>query len=99
VSDRAIGTDLQQKFLLTVNEKNEVEHRDIQVGALHGGLRVVDSGIGPADRVIVKGLQRARPGEVVVPRNGEQAVASARNGLLDVAEAASPLPAAANGAN
>lgn len=99
VSDRAIGTDLQQKFLLTVNGKNEVEHRDIKVGALYGGLRVVESGIGPADRVIVKGLQRAKPGDVVVPKTGEQAVAAAKTGLLDVAEAAGPLAATANAAN
>lgn len=97
VSDRAIGADLQQKFLLTVNDKNEVEHRDIQVGALHGGLRVIESGIGPGDRVIVKGLQRARPGDVVIPKNGEQAVASTKTGaLLDVAETAKPRTTTAN---
>lgn len=100
VSERAIGTDLQQKFLFTVNEKNEVEHRDVEIGALRGGLRVIESGIGPGDRVIVKGLQRARPGAVVAPQNGEQAVASSRAGkLVDVVEVTQPPKTAIRATN
>ena len=42
----------------------------IALGPLTGNLRVVRSGIGPNDRVIISGLQRARPGEKVVPKPG-----------------------------
>lgn len=100
VSERALGTNLQQKFLLTVNENNEVEHRDVQIGALHDGLRVIESGIRPGDRVIVKGLQRARPGAVVIPQSGEQAIASSGAGaLLDVVETAQPPKTAIRATN
>jgi RND family efflux transporter MFP subunit len=41
VTDRAIGTDQGQKFILVVNEKNEVESRGVDVGQLFRGLREV----------------------------------------------------------
>jgi RND family efflux transporter MFP subunit len=59
VPDRAIGTDMTQKYLLAVNAKNGVERRLVTASSLHEGLRVIESGIGPDDRIIVDGLQRA----------------------------------------
>ena len=53
VSERAIGTDQKQKFLLTVNKENVVEYRQVKVGSLRDGLRVIEAGIEPGDRVIV----------------------------------------------
>jgi RND family efflux transporter MFP subunit len=41
VSDRAIGTDQGQRFILAVNDKNEVEYRQVEVGQNHNGLREV----------------------------------------------------------
>jgi len=41
VNDRAIGTDQGQKFVLVVNDKDEVEYRPVEVGQLHDGLREV----------------------------------------------------------
>jgi hypothetical protein len=37
------------------------------VGALHDGLRAVDDGVKPGQRVIVNGLQQVRPGITVEP--------------------------------
>lgn len=87
VTDRAVGTDQGQKFILVVNEKNEVERRPVEVGQMHNGLREVmrtrralETGpqgqevvkeveaLTPSDRVIVDGLQRARPGAAVNPK-------------------------------
>ena len=62
IDDRAIGTDQKQKYLLTVNQDNVVEYRRVNVGRLLDGLRVIESGLKPDDMVIVKGVQRARPG-------------------------------------
>ena len=62
VSERAIGTDQRQKYLLTVSKDNVVERREVKLGSLHDGLRVIESGIGPDDLVIVNGLQRAAAG-------------------------------------
>ena len=67
VSDRAISRDQRQKYLLTVDKENTVRRRDVTLGALQKGLRVIESGIGPEDLVIVNGLQRARPGAKVAP--------------------------------
>jgi RND family efflux transporter MFP subunit len=41
VNDRAIGTDQGQRFVMVVNDKNEVEGRMVEVGQLHDGLREV----------------------------------------------------------
>ncbi len=70
VSDRALGTNLGQKFLYVVNDKNEVAYRPVKVGALHGGLREVTAGLTPGERVIVSGLLRVRPGITVEPKPG-----------------------------
>jgi RND family efflux transporter MFP subunit len=68
VTERALGTDQGQKFLYTVNDKNEVVYRPVQVGAVHDGLRVIERGLAPGERVIVNGLQRVRPGVTVDPK-------------------------------
>lgn len=63
VSEKAVGTDQGQKFVFVVNDKDEVVHRPLKkVGPLHDGLRVVEEGIEPGERIVVKGLQRVRPG-------------------------------------
>ena len=77
VSERAIGTDQRQKYLLTVNKENVVEYHRVKVGSLHDGMRVIESGIGPDDRVIVNGLLRARPGMPVNPHTDNKGIAAA----------------------
>jgi RND family efflux transporter MFP subunit len=71
VSDRALGTNLGQKFLYIVNDENEVVYRPVTLGALHGGLREVTAGLKPGERVIINGLLRVRPGITVEPKTGE----------------------------
>ena len=39
-----------------------MEYRKVKAGDLHDGMMAIESGIGPDDWVIVKGLLRARPG-------------------------------------
>jgi RND family efflux transporter MFP subunit len=68
VTDRAIGTDQDRKYVLVVNDKNVVEYRQVKLGALQGGLRTVSEGIAPGDWVVVNGIQRARPGVTVAPQ-------------------------------
>jgi RND family efflux transporter MFP subunit len=91
VNERAIGRDQKLSFLLTVNEKNVVERRQVKVGPLRDGLRVIEpdksdksgkSGIKAGDRIIVKGLQRARPGEPVTPHEEERGVAESAGPAL-----------------
>jgi RND family efflux transporter MFP subunit len=77
VNERAIGADQRQKFLLAVNKENVVEYRRVTVGSLHDGMRVIESGIRPEDRVIINGLQRSRPGATVNPHAEEKGIAAA----------------------
>ena len=68
VTDRAIATDQDRKYVLVVNEQNVVEYRPVKLGAIHGGLRAVDEGLAPNEWVIVNGIQRVRPGVTVTPQ-------------------------------
>ena len=69
VTESALGADQSGRYLLVVNDKNVVEQRRIEVGALVDGKRVIASGIRADDRVIVNGLLRARPGATVNPQS------------------------------
>ena len=71
VSDRALDTDQGQKIVYVVNDKNEVVSRPIRAGALHDGLRAIEDGLKPGERVIVNGLQLVRPGIIVEPQLAE----------------------------
>ena len=67
VTERAIGSDQSGRYLLTVNSENMVEKKPIRMGRLENGLRVIEEGLQPGERVVVNGLQRARPGAKVDP--------------------------------
>jgi RND family efflux transporter MFP subunit len=67
VSDRALDNDQGQKILYVVNDKDEVVSRAVRAGALHDGLRAIEDGLTPGERVIVSGLLQVRPGVIVKP--------------------------------
>jgi len=67
VSERALGTDQDKKFVLVVGEDNKTEYREVKLGAPVDGLRSVTSGLKAGERIVVNGLQRVRPGDVVQP--------------------------------
>jgi RND family efflux transporter MFP subunit len=68
VPDIALGTSQEGRYVLVVNDKNVVEQRQVQIGELvDGGLRIVNSGLEPKERVVVGGVMRALPGNTVVP--------------------------------
>lgn len=68
VPDVALGSDQAGRYLLVVNGENIVEQRKVRVGPLEGGLRVIEEGLKPDDRVITAGLLRAIPGQKVDPQ-------------------------------
>lgn len=66
--DEAVGSDQSQKYVLVVNpETKVVEYKQVQLGPIINGFRVIRSGVKPGDLVIVKGMQRVMPGAVVDP--------------------------------
>jgi multidrug efflux system membrane fusion protein len=67
VQDRAVGTDLDKRFVYVVKADNTIEYRTVVLGPLANGLRVVRSGVKDGDLVVVNGTQRVRPGAKVEP--------------------------------
>jgi multidrug efflux system membrane fusion protein len=65
VDEAAIGTDQDKKYVLTVDGEGHVAYQAVSLGALHGNLRVVTSGLHQGDRIVVSGIQRVRPGDTV----------------------------------
>jgi multidrug efflux system membrane fusion protein len=68
VNERAIGTDQNKKFVLVVSADNKAEYREVTLGANVDNLRVVTSGLKSGERIVVNGLQRIRPGALIVPQ-------------------------------
>jgi len=68
VSERAVGTDQEKKYVLVVADGNKAEYREVTLGPSSNGLRVVLSGLKPGERIVVNGLQRVRPGSPVQPQ-------------------------------
>lgn len=67
ISDTAIGTDQDKRYVYVVGSDNQIAYREIKVGDAHGNLRIVKSGVQPGDRIVVSGTQRVRPGAKVSP--------------------------------
>lgn len=66
--DEAIGTDQATRFVYVVGDDNIPVRRTVELGPLDEGLRIVRKGIEPDDWVILRGQQRVRPGQKIVPR-------------------------------
>ncbi len=73
VKDISIGTDLAGKYLLIVGKDNIVEKRQVEIGQLDNGMRVILKGIKPGEKYIAEGIQRARPGKPVTITNNQAA--------------------------
>jgi membrane fusion protein, multidrug efflux system len=65
IDERAIGTDQDKKFVMTVGEDNRALYCPITLGGTVDGLRIITSGLKSGDRVVVNGLQRVRPGALL----------------------------------
>jgi multidrug efflux system membrane fusion protein len=68
IPEEAVGSDQGQKYVFVVNDKDEVVYRPVTLGFSVDRHRVVEKGLEPTDRVIIRGLQRVRPGVKVVPK-------------------------------
>lgn len=68
VPDEAVVSDQSRKLLLLVGKDGTVKASPVDLGPLVDGLRVIRGGVGRDDLVVVKGLQRARPGGKVIPK-------------------------------
>jgi multidrug efflux system membrane fusion protein len=67
VDEKVIGTDQDQKFVLTLGAGNVAEYRPVSLGESVGGQRIIRDGLKPDDKIIVSNLQLIRPGAPVTP--------------------------------
>ena len=62
ITDRAIGTDQDRKFVYVVDKDGKAEYRSVKLGPVNDGLRIVRDGLKPGEKIVINGLQRVRPG-------------------------------------
>ena len=65
ITERAIGTNQSQKYVMTVDSQEKVNQRTVKLGPIVNGKRIIRDGLQAGDRVIVNGLQRVTAGMVV----------------------------------
>jgi RND family efflux transporter MFP subunit len=76
VPDASVILDQSDHIVLTVSADNVVTPKQVQVGDVRYGLRVIRSGLTLSDRVIIDGMPIAAPGSKVSPHDGSIQVGS-----------------------
>ena len=71
IPDSAIASDQASKIVFTVADDGTVGTKRVELGPIVDGLRVIRSGLAATDRIVIEGLQRARPGQKVKPEDGK----------------------------
>ncbi|MCU5775546.1 efflux RND transporter periplasmic adaptor subunit [Erwiniaceae bacterium BAC15a-03b] len=78
VDDKAILTDQDRKFVYVVDAEGKAQRRDIEIGRLAEGLRIVQKGLKAGDKVIIDGMQKIfMPG---MPVKAQPVAMTARSG-------------------
>ena len=70
VPDESIVTDQTRQVVYVIGPEDTIAQKVVQPGRLLGGLRVIRSGLEAGDRVVISGVQRARPGRKVAVTQG-----------------------------
>ena len=97
VPKRAVQEIQGMKSVLVVGADNMVALRTIQPGETVGDLLIVRDGLKPGERVIVDGVQKARPGTKVNPSVAAAGAAEAKPDAKAQARPAEAKPAAKAG--
>ncbi|MCY7293929.1 efflux RND transporter periplasmic adaptor subunit [Alteromonas sp. a30] len=83
IDDKAIGTDLNRKYVLKVSPNNELVYQAVELGEKIGGLRIVKSGLSSDDTIVINGLHRVRDKMTITPvvhaMASQQQIAHIRN--------------------
>ena len=86
---------IRDRFVLVMDKDNKATYRAVELGPKLEGLRIVRSGLGKDDRIVVKGLQRVRPGSPVTPEETQMASEQTLAALAQqrqALEASNPAP-------
>jgi RND family efflux transporter MFP subunit len=73
IPEAALGSDQSSRYVLVLSLDNVVEQRKVDIGPKIGEFRVVEAGLSPDDRLIIRGIARAIPGQKVIPKLEEGA--------------------------
>jgi membrane fusion protein, multidrug efflux system len=98
VPDGAIASDQSSRIVFTVADDGTVGTKLVELGPMVDGLRVIRTGLTATDRIVIDGLQRARPGGKVKAEDGKIEAAATATAAATPAPATSPAataPAAA----
>lgn len=69
IDDKAVLTDQDRKYVYVVDKDGKAQRRDVDLGRSAEGLRIVEAGLAPGDKVIVDGVQKVfMPGMPVQAR-------------------------------
>jgi membrane fusion protein, multidrug efflux system len=71
VSERAIGTDQNKRYVIVVGPDNKAIWREVTLGGTAEGQRIITSGLDAGERIVVNGLQRVRPGALLAPQEAQ----------------------------
>jgi multidrug efflux system membrane fusion protein len=70
IDDKAVMTDQDRKYVYVLGPGDKALRKDVTLGPLVGGLRLVQSGLASNDKVIVSNLQKIfYPGVPVTPKD------------------------------
>jgi len=67
IDDKAVGTDQNKSYVMLLTAGNKVTYRQVKLGPMVEGARVVRGGLAKGDTIVVDGLQRIHPNDVVTP--------------------------------
>ena len=91
VPQRAVLEEQGGSYVLAVKDDGTVEQRSVTAGVVHDGMQRIVEGLASGERVVVEGVQKARPGQKVVPRPLAVAAPPAESGA-PTAEDGAPTP-------
>ncbi|MDF5015124.1 efflux transporter periplasmic adaptor subunit, partial [Vibrio parahaemolyticus] len=69
VPERSIGTDLENRFVLTLNEENTLQYSIVTLGERYGTFRAIENGLNADSIIAVNGPAKVGPNSKVKPKN------------------------------
>ena len=58
IDDKAVLTDQDRRYVYVVDKEGKAQRRDVKLGRMVQGLRIVEQGLAAGDRVIINGVQK-----------------------------------------
>jgi len=78
--DEAVGTDQANRFVYVVGTDDIPVRRTVELGPMNDGLRVMRKGLEAEDWVVLRGQQRVKPGQKIIPKRVPLNVSDAARG-------------------